>query len=133
MNGLDAVLSVPAGTPHNPWTGANQTVRILQTTSVTDFQVEVKFDSIPTAGNQDQGVIVQTDANNYLRFDVYSDGSSQHMFAASLVNNNPTVQSNVIISGAKAPFWIRVNRTGSVWTDSWSVDGTNFTQAASFS
>ena len=54
------------------------------------------------------------------------------MFAASFVNNNPTVQSNVAISGAKAPFWIRVQRTGNAWTESWSVDGTNFTQAASF-
>ena len=74
--------------------------------------MEVKFDSIPTAGNQDQGLIVQTDANNYLRFDVYSDGSTQHMFAASFVNNNPTVQSSVAISGAKAPFWIRVTADG---------------------
>ena len=134
LNGTDAVLSVPAGTPHDLWTGGNQTIRILQTTSVTDFQVDVKFDSIPTGGNQDQGVIVQTDANNYLRFDVYSSsGSQQYVFAASFVNNNPTVQADVAISGAKAPFWIRVNRTGSVWTESWSVDGTNFTQTASFS
>ena len=73
LNGLDAVLSVPAGTPHDLWTGGNQTLRILQATTNTDFQVEVKFDSIPTAGNQDQGIIVQTDVNNYLRFDVYSD------------------------------------------------------------
>ena len=58
--------------------------------------------------------------------------STQHMFAASFVNNSPTVQSSVAISGAKAPFWIRVQRTGNVWTESWSVDGTNFTQAASF-
>ena len=72
----------------------------------------VKFDSLPTAGSQDQGIIVQTDANNYLRFDVYSNGSTQYMFAASFVNNSPTVQANVAISGAKAPFWIRVNRTG---------------------
>jgi len=128
------VMTLPAGTAHDLWSAGNQTLRILQSTgSVTDFQVEVKFDSIPTAGNQDQGIIVQSDANNYLRFDVYSDGSEQHMFAASFVNNNPTVQSSVTISGAKAPFWIRVGRTGNTWTDSWSVDGTNFTVAASFS
>ena len=133
LNGLDAVLSVPSGTEHDLWTSGDQSLRILQTTSVTDFQVEVKFDSIPTAGNQDQGVIVQTDANNYLRFDLVADGTRQRMFAASFANNSPTVQSDIAISGAKAPFWIRVNRTGSVWTDSWSVDGTNFTQAASFS
>ena len=93
----------------------------------------MKFDSIPTAGSQDQGIFVQTDANNYLRFDVYSDGTTETMFAASFINNNPTVQSSVAISGAKAPFWIRVTRKGNVWTDSWSIDGTNFTQAASFS
>ena len=132
LNGLDAVLSVPAGTEHDLWTGGDQSLRILQTTtSLTDFQVEVKFDSIPATGG-DQGVIVQTDANNYLRFDVYFDGSTQRMFAASFVNNNPTVQSSVAISGAKAPFWIRVQRIGTTWTDSWSVDGINFTQAASF-
>ena len=132
LNGTDAVLSLPAGTAHDAWSSGNQTVRILQATTDTDFQVEVKFDSLPTASSQDQGIIVQTDANNYLRFDVFFDGSTQRMFAASFINNNPTVQSNVAISGAKAPFWIRVQRTGNTWTDSWSVDGTNFTTAATF-
>ena len=36
---------------------------------------------------------MQTDVNNYLRFDVYFDGSTQRMFAASFVNNNPTVRA----------------------------------------
>ncbi|MGA8871639.1 MAG: hypothetical protein WB460_10910 [Candidatus Acidiferrales bacterium] len=132
LDGTDALLTVPAGTPHDPWTQGNQSLRILQSIANTDFQVEVKFDSIPTVGNQDQGILVQTDAHNYLRFDVYSDGTSQHMFAASFVNDNPTVYSNLTISGAKAPSWIRLTRTGNSWTDSWSVDGTNFTTAATF-
>ena len=119
-------------TPHDAWSSGNQTLRILQNTTDTDFQVEVKFDSIPNSGNQDQGIFVQTDANNYLRFDVYSDGSTLRMFAASFVNNNPTGQSNITITGGKAPFWLRVKRTGNTWTDSWSVDGTNFTTAATF-
>ena len=132
LNGLDAALSLPAGTPHDAWSSGNQTLRILQNTTDTDFQVEVKFDSIPTSGNQDQGVFVQTDANNYLRFDMYSDGSNWHMFAASFVNNTPTGQGSATITGVKAPFWLRVKRTGNTWTDSWSVDGTNYTAAAGF-
>jgi regulation of enolase protein 1 (concanavalin A-like superfamily) len=132
LNGTDAVLSLPAGTQHDLWTSGNQALRIMQNTTDTDFQAEVKFDSLPSAGNQDQGIIVQTDVNNYIRFDMYSDGSTQHMFAASFVNNNPTVQSSTTITGGKAPFWLRVKRAGNVWTSSWSVDGTTFTTAATF-
>jgi len=80
LNGTDTALRVPAGTSHDLWLSGNQALRVLQATTNTDFQVEVKFDSVPTLADQDQGIIVQTDANNYLRFDIFSDGSSHRFF-----------------------------------------------------
>ena len=37
-------------------------------------------------GYQDQGLIVQQDSNNFIRFDVYSDGSNVRLFSAHFVN-----------------------------------------------
>jgi regulation of enolase protein 1 (concanavalin A-like superfamily) len=133
MNGNDALLVVPATTSHNDWTAGNQTIRLMQPTANVDFGLEVKFDSLPSVVSQDEGILIQTDVNNYMRFDVYFDGTTQHMFAASFVNNNPTIRGSVTISGAKAPFWMRVQRTGNTWTQSWSADGANFATVATFS
>ena len=47
----------------------------MQSVANTDFEVEVKFDSAPSQAYQEQGLIVDQDADNYLAFEVYSDGS----------------------------------------------------------
>jgi regulation of enolase protein 1 (concanavalin A-like superfamily) len=131
-NGAEALLSVPAGTTHDLWTAGNQSVRILQPISNSDFSIEVKFDSAIQSSIQDEGIIVAQDANNYLRFDIYRSGSITNYFSASFANNNPTVYANNSIGTQGAPLWFRVQRQGNNWTATWSTDGVNFTPGASF-
>jgi regulation of enolase protein 1 (concanavalin A-like superfamily) len=132
MDGTDARLIVPSSTYHDVWTKGNQSVRLMQPTSNLDFDVEVKFDSAVTQQYQEQGIIVEQDSKNFLRFDIFSDGTTPRLFAASFVNGTPTTRYNVAISGG-APIWMRVKRAGNTWTQSYSTDGTNFTPATSFS
>lgn len=132
MDGTDAHLIVPSSTFHDVWTAGNQSVRVMQPTSNVDFDVEVKFDSAVTQQYQEEGIIVEQDSKNFLRFGIFSDGTTARLFAASFVNGAPTTRYNIAMSGG-APIWMRVKRAGSTWTQSYSTDGTNFTAAASFS
>ncbi len=130
---VDARLSivVPSGSIHDCWTGGITAPRIMQTVTNTDFEAEVKFDGAMTAGYQIQGILVQQDATNFLRFDLVRDASATSFFAASFANDVPTVQANVAVS-ATAPVYLRVKRVGNVWTGSYSTNGTTWTQGTSF-
>ncbi|MEK9137113.1 MAG: immunoglobulin domain-containing protein, partial [Bacteroidota bacterium] len=130
----DARLSVgvPGGSSHDAWTGGNFAPRIMQPANNVDFEVEVKFESTMSTQYQLEGVIVQQDANNYLRFDFVKDASRTRAFAASFVGGTPTVRSDVTITGGN-PLYPRVKRQGNQWTQLYSYNGTNWTTATSFS
>jgi hypothetical protein len=103
----------------------------MQAVGDTDFEAEVKFLSAVTQAHQMQGLIVEQDAENFLRFDVYAGGGGVQVFAASFVNGSPTILVNAAISAA-AHYYLRVKREGSQWTYSYSADGTSWTVGASF-
>lgn len=129
--GTQLAISVPAGTPHDIWSGSNLAPRVTQAVTDTDFEVEVKFDSAVTARYQLQGVVVEQDANILLRFDFYSDGSQTHAFSATFSNGVPTVRRDITIAGG-APLYLRVNRTGDIWTYSYSYDGIAWIEVVTF-
>jgi hypothetical protein len=131
LNGSEARLTVPAGASHDVWSSGDFAPRIMQSISNVDFEVEVKFDSAVTTFSQMQGIIVEQDSSNYLRFDVYHDGVSPRLFSASFVNNNPTINVNTAIA-ASTPLWLKLKRTGNTWTGSWSNNGTNYTTGVTF-
>jgi hypothetical protein len=104
----------------------------MQSANNVDFEIEVKFESTMNAQYQMQGVLIQEDANNFIRFDFSSDGLNTKIFAASFVAGTPTVRNDIIITGGN-PSWLRVKRQGNQWTESYSTNGTTFTAAPSFS
>ena len=125
------LLSVPAGTTHDAWS-TNTTLRVMQPAADEDFEIEVKFESEPTQGYQSQGLLVEQDASNYVRFDVYSDGSSLRAFAATFANGAPTIRVNSPIPSGPTTY-LRLGRSGNQWTARYSYDGVSWTTAASFS
>jgi hypothetical protein len=136
FDGFHAVLALPQGASHDVWTSGNQAIRLMQDISDGDFQVEVKLDSIfgytPfSSGAQIQGILVEQDHANFLRFDEYYDGQLVHLFSASFLNGVPTAQLNTTLLGGP-PHWLRVKRSGNLWTMSWSKDGTTFNTAVSY-
>jgi hypothetical protein len=130
-DGTDARLIVPGWTDHDVSGEGNRSVRIMQEIGNVDFEIEVKFNSAVTQQYQEQGIIVEQDGRNLLRFDIYSDGRMPRLFAASLKNQLFIARHNVGIFGT-APLWMRVKRAGDLWTQSWSVDGSSFTETAPF-
>lgn len=134
LSGGELSIAVPAGTEHDIWYSGNDSVRIMQPTDDVDFEIEVKFASVPSQGFQIQGVLVEQDAQNFMRFDFYSDGPNLWLFAARFVNGSPTIMYNSIIgSPSGGDLYMRVARAGNLWTQSYSNDGTSWTQSTSFS
>ena len=132
----DAMLriTVPAGTSHDVMV-PNNAPRIMQTADNTNFEIETKFQSQETANAQIQGIIVEQDSNNYLRFD-FSRTTKPSMYALSFINGVGTIRySNTTISGTIPPnnsFYIRINRTGDNWKEFYSYDNITWIPAANF-
>jgi len=130
-SGRGLEISLPAGVSHDLWTGRLNATRILQDARDEDLEVEVKFDSRVARRFQLQGIIVQQDDRNLIRFDIFHDGATERAFAAIVVNGVASTRANVaIVLGA--PMFLRVTRVGNQWTFRYSADGASWTTAASF-
>ena len=67
-------LSVPGGAAHEPW-NANGALQAMRPAANTDFTAEAKFQSVPTQRYQLQGILVQQDADDWLRFEIHHNGT----------------------------------------------------------
>jgi hypothetical protein len=132
MTGSGANLNVPMGTNHDLWTSGDNAVRIMQSVSNSNFSVDARFQSAVEIGNQDEGILVEQDSADFLRFDVLFNGTTPELFAAGLNGSKATTFISTPITFAQGPLVLRLARNGNVWTPSYSTDGTNFTTAANF-
>ena len=133
LNGSSLTLLVPQGAQHDAGPSGDGTVRVMQSVSNADFQVEVRFQSSVMYAYQRQGVIVEQDSSHYLRFDVTNDGTTSRLTATSFIAGANGALVDMPISGSGPPFWLRISRAGNSWTESYSLDGTNYTAATAFS
>lgn len=125
------MLTVPGGTAHNAWIPNNDTLRLMQPAPDEDFELEAKFESLPTENLQYQGLIVEQGPGMYIRFDAYSDGASLNIFAATFDEEGATTRLNEPIASAPV-IWMRLARSGDDWTGSYSFDGETWTTAMNF-
>ncbi|MCK5571465.1 MAG: hypothetical protein KAJ12_01835, partial [Bacteroidetes bacterium] len=127
----DFFMTVPAGSSHDLWTGGYLVPRIMQAAVNEDFNLEVKFKSSLSGVIYDtyqaQGVIVEADASNLLRFDFTTgDDDSTKVFAAVFTGGfgSPDVKINKNVSAyGVSPLYLRVHRSGDNWTMLYSFDG----------
>lgn len=131
MTGSKVQISVPAGTAHDMWVNQRNAPRIMQYINDEDFEFDVKFDSSMNSKYQLQGVLIEQDSKNFLRYNFQHDGSTYRIAAYSVLNNVTTTRVDQAIS-IGTPMYLRTNRTGDVWTLSYSSNGQNWTQAAQF-
>ena len=90
----------------------NQGVGLLQNIADVDFQVEMKFDSLVTQGDQVEGILVQQDAQNFIWFGVYHDGTTPRLYAVVELGGTPSLVYNtpITIAPGSTSFWMRVKR-----------------------
>ena len=84
INGTQLRITVPANVSHNIWLEGNRSARVMQPTQNTDFEIVTKFESAVTQRYQMQGILVEQDLANFLRFEVYHDGSNTQLYACLL-------------------------------------------------
>ncbi len=123
-------LTVPAGTAHDAW-HVNRSLRALQPTTDQDFVAEAKFDSVPSQKYQMEGLLVQQDADDWLRFNVHHNGTNLRAYAATTVAGASTKKLDVSVTGGSS-VWLRVVRAGNSWTLSTSANGSSWTTIGSF-
>jgi Beta xylosidase C-terminal Concanavalin A-like domain/FG-GAP-like repeat len=133
MSGYSLFLTVPEGTAHDASPSANNTLRMMQPMANVDFEVEVRFQSAVMFAQQREGIIVEQDAGNYIRFDVTHDGTTSRLMATGFAPGSATIYLNTPIASSGPPIWLRVSRSGSNWVERYSLDGVNFTSVGSFS
>lgn len=132
LNGSGVVLQVPQGARHDAGPAGNGTVRLMQPVSNVDFEVEVRFQSSVMFRTQRQGIIVEQDPDNFLRFDVSNDGTTSRLTAYSFIAGSTGMLVDIPINSSGPPFWLRIHRSGNLWTESYSLDGTRYTAATAF-
>jgi hypothetical protein len=136
MTGTQVSLQIPAGTPHDAWTGANNTVRLMQPIQDSDFELEAKFSGPMTTEFQISGILVEQDAQNYVRFDFNSDGVNTRVFAATIIANVATAVtgfSDVIGSNGIVPLYMKVVKVRNNFQLYYSLDGNTWTLETDFS
>jgi regulation of enolase protein 1 (concanavalin A-like superfamily) len=131
FDGAHALLGVPAGVDHSVWRSGNKSARLMQPAADEDLGVEVKFDSQPSGVYAQQGLIIEQNDGNFLRFDFYSSAMGLNLFAGSFVNGAPTKRLNTRIAGGTT-LYMRVERQADVWALQYSYNGQAWTQAVSF-
>lgn len=133
LTGAYAEISVPAGTTHDLWTSGRTAPRIMQFADDGDFELSAKFDSPMSTKNQAQGIVIEQDDQNYLRFNFLHDGNNYKVQAFYFTAGVPTEKVNNTLSLTAPPMYLRVKRIGDVWNLWHSADGSTWSLVAGFS
>jgi hypothetical protein len=128
-------IGVPGGGNHDPLLPSNQAVRVVQAIGNEDFDVAVKIDSplVATDGDTRQGLMVLSDNEDFLTFALVTNGTKIGLNARIVARGvATTVLDDTDFSSYQNPMYLRLTKTHSAYVALYSVDGVNWTQAASF-
>ena len=135
MVGSGVSISVPAGVAHNIWTTGIDVPRLMQASNNTDFAIEVKFDSTLVDGGAMQGITIEQDDKNFLRFNFYKRTSPAelvlHAYTFTELKDKQ-IGNNPRLPDTPAPMYMRIVREGNKWTQFYSFDGATWTQYVTF-
>jgi len=140
VEGGNALINIPAGKQHDLFLpiSKNKAPRFLQPAPNSDFKFEVKFETVPSSDTQMQGIIIQEDNNNFLRFDVYRDNSGKVYLYIAYINADTSVENSAVqahtegkgIELTTSPKYRQVIRevVGNKWTFRYSDNGVDWTE-----
>lgn len=129
-------IGVPGGSNHDAVTPSNQAVRVVQAIGSGNFDVSIKIDSplFATDANTSQGLMVLSDTADFVSFALTTDGARIGLHADSVTRGVATpVLEDSDFSQYQNPMYLRLTKAGSSYVAYYSIDGSNWTQAASFS
>ena len=124
LRGNQIAITVPGGDTdapmHNVWTTGIDAPRLMQPSNNTDFTVEAKFDSHLEGFIAMQGILIQQDAQTFLRFEFHARQANEiNVYAATIAGNQALPRKTVALptpeNGVRAPMYMRIVRTGDKW------------------
>lgn len=127
----NTLVSLPAGSDHNLFAGANRALRLRQAGPLGNFGVEAKFESVLTTRFQMQGIVVEESDDTFLRFEVHHDGAAVKAYVASVIAGVAAVRHYGDLP-ASAEHYLRVQRSGDNWTMWHSVDAVIWSPIVTF-
>jgi hypothetical protein len=128
-------LNVPGGSNHDTSAPGNHAVRVMQAIGNYDFDVAIKIDSALVAGNEGtkEGLMVTSDAKDFITFELATDGTNLHLSAETVTNGSAAAVLDITnFSQSQSPMYLRLSRAGSAYIAYYSIDGTTWIQATSF-
>jgi hypothetical protein len=112
--GVSLGLYVPGGTEDHSVSIPNNSTHIVQKIDNVDFDVETEFTSMVSQPFQGQGLIVQQDGTNFIRFGIYTTGCQAYIYGASIENGASfTFFDEPVENGAT--IYLRIARIGPNW------------------
>ncbi len=125
-------ISVPGGSTHQPYDDYLGAPYILQAAQDKDFTLDVKFSStLPDSAYALQGVLVRQDDLNWMRFDFYSNTSSEIIIYGSTNTKDDKFGNIAVGIPGDSPLYMRVQRTGDDWSLYYSTNGVDWILAGS--
>ncbi|WP_269937965.1 DUF1349 domain-containing protein [Arthrobacter sp. HY1533] len=116
------------------WATQNGAVNILrQNASIAgDAETVVKLSGATKSQYEEAGVILYADDNNYVALQRKHANGNPVLALVTEANGNPN-ENTQVAAPAAADVWLKLVRTGTSYTASYSVDGTSFTTIGSIS
>ncbi len=130
INNGSLQLSVPRGASHDPW-NFNRAMRVMQAVNGQTLALETHFTTMPTTAFQMQGLTLEQDLYNWLRYEVLHDGNALQLVTIATVEGVSTVKQSIPLPAASA-IRLRVERSGASWQFTYSTDGQEWQPAAAF-
>lgn len=120
-NGTQLKIIVPEGDVHDLWHTNTNAPRVTQPINNSDFSMEVKFDSVVTDTFQMQGLIVEEDADSFVRYNIQHAGPGLVEFVVAAYDNEDAILDSsdqlyfdkIAISNT-APYMM-IERIGETW------------------
>jgi hypothetical protein len=131
----ELVITVPGGSNHDAFVPALDAVQVIQSIGNVNFDVAVKIDSTLSATTKyyGQGLLVEGDAKDYIRFEVSAGGTSVNLSANTIIAGVQTSKVQISpFSSYPVPTYLRLTRVGTTYTAYWSADGSTWNQAGTF-
>lgn len=127
--GGNLVISLPGGVSHNLWR-PDRSVKVLQPAPDADLSVEAALESTLDSKFQMMGIVAVQGAGHLVRYDVFHDGASPRIHAATFVDGKPNARFNNRI--AAMPRALRMDRGGDTWSLTYTLDGATWVEAGTF-
>ncbi|MFZ7094163.1 cadherin-like domain-containing protein [Primorskyibacter sp. 2E233] len=125
----DGFLQMQTGSGNfDLWDNTRNALTALQTVTDEDFTLEVKYLATPDQKHQMQGFLIEEDDSNWMRFDLYSDGSKLYAMAAITVDGTTQLAFKTNIPSEDATY-LRLERVGDTFVLEYSSDGESWTTA----